>query len=74
VSDDVSGLGGTIFVSMLQVLFIGLKLSHVIEWSWWWVLSPMLISWTFGLIMFVILFTFFINWRDMLSQLRKSKL
>jgi hypothetical protein len=24
----------------LEVLFIGLKLSHIIFWSWWWVLSP----------------------------------
>lgn len=30
------GLGG-----LLAVLFIGLKLTHVIAWSWWWVLSPL---------------------------------
>lgn len=24
----------------LEILFIGLKLSHIIFWSWWWVLSP----------------------------------
>lgn len=24
----------------LALLFIGLKLGHVIDWSWWWVLSP----------------------------------
>lgn len=28
---------------MLTVLFVGLKLTHVIAWSWWWVLSPTLI-------------------------------
>lgn len=26
---------------MLLVLFIGLKLTHYIDWSWWWVLSPL---------------------------------
>lgn len=26
---------------LLTVLFIGLKLGHVIDWSWWWVLSPL---------------------------------
>ena len=26
--------------SLLGVLFIGLKLGNVIDWSWWWVLSP----------------------------------
>jgi hypothetical protein len=24
----------------LTLLFIGLKLSKVINWSWWWVLAP----------------------------------
>ena len=26
--------------TLLVVLFIGLKLGKVIDWSWWWVLSP----------------------------------
>jgi len=30
------GLGG-----LLTVLFIGLKLCNQIDWSWWWVLSPL---------------------------------
>lgn len=25
---------------LLTVLFIGLKLTDNIDWSWWWVLSP----------------------------------
>lgn len=32
--------GGTSFCSLLTVLFIGLKLTGHIDWSWWWVLSP----------------------------------
>lgn len=28
------------FISLLTVLFIGLKLCGVIDWSWIWVLSP----------------------------------
>lgn len=31
-------------VDLLQVLFIGLKLGGVINWSWWWVFSPILIT------------------------------
>jgi hypothetical protein len=27
-------------MSLLAVLFIGLKLGGVIDWSWWWVLAP----------------------------------
>lgn len=29
------------FFSLLTILFIGLKLTDHIEWSWWAVLSPM---------------------------------
>lgn len=36
--------GGIGFVGLLAVLFIALKLTHVIAWSWWWVLSPVWIS------------------------------
>jgi len=32
-----TGIG---FGGMLTVLFIGLKLTDTIDWSWWWVLSP----------------------------------
>lgn len=29
------------FFGMVTVLFIGLKLTGFIQWSWWWVLSPL---------------------------------
>lgn len=32
-----------IFLPLLQILFIGLKLTGYINWSWLWVLAP---SWT----------------------------
>ena len=28
------------FLGALTILFIALKLTHVIDWSWWWVLAP----------------------------------
>lgn len=28
------------FLGLLALLFIGLKLTDQINWSWWWVLSP----------------------------------
>jgi hypothetical protein len=31
-----------IFVLLLQLNFIGFKLIGVVDWSWWWVLSPFL--------------------------------
>ena len=33
--------GGIGFLGALAILFIGLKLGDVIQWSWWWVLSPL---------------------------------
>ena len=33
--------GGASFLSLLCLLFIGLKLGGVIHWSWLWVLSPL---------------------------------
>lgn len=26
---------------LLTLLFIALKLTRVVDWSWWWVLSPL---------------------------------
>lgn len=30
----------SLFTTLLLITFIVLKLCHVIDWSWWWVLSP----------------------------------
>ena len=38
---SASGLG---LSSVLTIIFIVLKLVGVIAWSWWWVLSPILID------------------------------
>lgn len=46
-----SGVG---FCSLLLLLFIALKLTGVISWSWWWVLSPFWIPLAFGLLAAVI--------------------
>jgi hypothetical protein len=43
-SSSSSSSGGISFTGALTVLFIGLKLTNVITWSWWWVLSPIWIS------------------------------
>lgn len=33
--------GGIGFFGLLTLIFITLKLTHVITWSWWWVVSPL---------------------------------
>ena len=35
---------GTSLPTLLTVLFIALKLCDIIDWSWWWVLSPIPIT------------------------------
>ena len=37
------GSGGIGFPGALFIAFLALKLTGVIAWSWWWVLSPILI-------------------------------
>lgn len=37
-----TGMG---FLSWLTILFVFLKLTNYIDWSWWWVLSPIWIPW-----------------------------
>ena len=44
MSNSSSSSSGVGFVGLLTVLFVGLKLTDHIDWSWWWVLSPMWIS------------------------------
>ena len=36
--------GGIGLVGLRTIVFTVLKLTRVITWSWWWVLSPMWIS------------------------------
>lgn len=39
-SSSSAASGGIGFSGLLTIVFIVLKLCHVIDWSWWWVLSP----------------------------------
>lgn len=60
MSDSNNNGGGIGFIGLLTILFIGLKLTGHITWSWIWVLSPLWI----GLVIFVCLFVvvFLIIW------------
>ena len=33
--------GGTSFTGLLFLVFLTLKLTNVINWSWWWVTAPL---------------------------------
>jgi hypothetical protein len=43
------------FLDLLTLTFIILKLCNVIDWSWWWVLSPILIPVAILIIVFIII-------------------
>jgi hypothetical protein len=47
--------GGVSLPVVLTIVFVILKLTNVITWSWVWVLSPLWISFGLGIILFVIL-------------------
>ena len=42
-------VGGTSFLNLLFLTFLVLKLTKVIDWSWWWVTAPLWIP--FGLLL-----------------------
>lgn len=48
-----SGIG---FTGLLTVLFIGLKLTNIINWSWWWVLSPLWIDFALIIVIIIVLY------------------
>lgn len=53
MSKESSRSGGIGFCGLLTIVFITLKLTGVIAWSWWWVLSPLWIS--FGLVVSILM-------------------
>ncbi len=38
---DQRASGGIGFLGLLAIVFITLKLTHVVTWSWLWVLAPL---------------------------------
>jgi hypothetical protein len=48
-------LGGS-FCNYLTLLFIALKLTSVIDWSWWLVLSPLLVNFALIFLLLVCVF------------------
>lgn len=60
MSSSSSSSGGIGFVGLLQILFIGLKLTGYINWSWWWVMSPFIISTSLILLILAGVFAFLV--------------
>lgn len=41
MSNNETTSGGISFTGILFIVFLILKLTHVINWSWWWVTAPL---------------------------------
>ena len=59
------------FVSALTLIFIVLRLTGVIEWSWLWVLSPLWITAILSVAAIAVMFTIF-NILDYLESRRSD--
>lgn len=63
--------GGIGFGTALLLIFVTLKLCHVINWSWWWVLSPLWI----GVVLWALILGLFAIWNlpKLIKHNRKAK-
>ena len=50
-SSSSSGIG---FSGLLTVLFVALKLTGYIDWSWWWVTAPLWIGFAIVILFLII--------------------
>lgn len=58
--------GGIGFTGLLTVLFIALKLTHVIDWDWWWILAPIWIgaALVIAIILIILAVAVIVEWFD----------
>ena len=55
MSNNSSISGGMGLDTILFVVFLVLKLTGVIDWSWWWVTAPLWIAIALGIVFRIIL-------------------
>lgn len=54
MANEVKVNGGIGFTGLLAIVFIVLKLTNVIGWSWWWVTAPIWIPVAIALVIFIV--------------------
>lgn len=76
MSNNNSSSSGLGIFSVVGIVFIVLKCVGVIDWSWWWVLSPFWIGFLFGIsILLLILSGYFIfGAMEEYEKIRRRKL
>ena len=63
-------------LSALTLIFVGLKLADKIDWSWWWVLSPMclfVILIVIRLVTMLCLYCFDKDYREAINEYRAGR-
>lgn len=53
-SSSTGGSFGISIFGLLTVAFVVLKLCHVIDWSWWWVLAPLWIPTAIAIVILIV--------------------
>lgn len=53
-SDGEGSMNANILPGLLTILFIGLKLTNNIAWSWWWVLCPLWIVFLISMVVMIL--------------------
>jgi len=63
-----SGSSGVGITGLLFIVFLVLKLTHVIDWSWWWITAPL-----WGVFALIIVALFFVFIFKVIMLWRKEK-
>jgi hypothetical protein len=59
------------FLTLLTLLFVGLKLGHVIDWHWVWVLSPIWLPSAMLIVVVVVVFLLYLVGNALHDLVRK---
>ena len=65
--------GGLGLCSILTIVFVVLKLTNVITWSWWWVLSPLWIDLILTIVVLAIVYLISGGFKSKSSKSRRIK-
>jgi uncharacterized membrane protein YdjX (TVP38/TMEM64 family) len=67
--ESKNGIGLT---TIIFLIFLTLKLTNNINWSWWWVTSPIWIPFSIFIVLFLSAFLFFLTWAIILVFMGKD--
>lgn len=59
-NNNASSSGGIGFFGLLFIVFLVLKLTHVIDWSWWWITAPLWGGAVIFLVVFIVALSVFL--------------